>query len=314
MGIKYWEIWNEPDGDLMWCGGTLEDYLNLYRITATKIKETYPDLFVGGPAAAAAEETVVKPLLKMCAKENIPIDFFTWHGYGRRATQLPEKAKIVDEILADLGLRNTKNICDEWNYWPEGVFNTELTTVQSRDVMLRLKNEEGASFCVSSLIGLMDTGIDMTHYYDGQICATAFCGLFDSFGVPQKTFYAFKSLNYVVNFPERVVSDCKNEMYSIAGIDRENKEAAILLSRFDTNGYIIGEERKDVPLSLKNLPEEIKEYEIFLIDKNFEFISQGLRTIPNDKIINISLEKFATVLICLRKPSDLYRKKLLGKK
>ena len=56
-GIRYWEIWNEPEngmqGDkpnMMWTG-TMEEYFELYRVSTVYLKEKFPHLKFGGYAA-----------------------------------------------------------------------------------------------------------------------------------------------------------------------------------------------------------------------------------------------------------------------
>ena len=48
-GIRYWEIWNEPENrPAMWTG-TDDDYYRLYRAAAKAIKARFARLMVGGP-------------------------------------------------------------------------------------------------------------------------------------------------------------------------------------------------------------------------------------------------------------------------
>ena len=49
--IKYWEIWNEPDGKMFWTG-TPEQYYKLYETSAKAIKNYDPNVKVGGPVLA----------------------------------------------------------------------------------------------------------------------------------------------------------------------------------------------------------------------------------------------------------------------
>ncbi len=51
FGIKYWEIWNEPDIGLFW-KGTPRQYYEFYELIAKKLKQHDPTLKVGGPAAS----------------------------------------------------------------------------------------------------------------------------------------------------------------------------------------------------------------------------------------------------------------------
>lgn len=77
----YFEVWNEPDIKGFWTG-TLDDYLALYKNTATAVKEVCPACRVGGPASAipfAFEEGFEKYL---GANPDVPADFISSHAYG----------------------------------------------------------------------------------------------------------------------------------------------------------------------------------------------------------------------------------------
>ncbi len=76
----YFEVWNEPNIDF-WQGEPKQPtYFELYSHTARALKAVSPRLRVGGPASAAADW--VEPFLAFCAKENVPVDFVSSHGYA----------------------------------------------------------------------------------------------------------------------------------------------------------------------------------------------------------------------------------------
>jgi xylan 1,4-beta-xylosidase len=49
LGIRYWEIWNEPDLIPFW-SGTAQQFYALYDATARALKSLHPWMKVGGPA------------------------------------------------------------------------------------------------------------------------------------------------------------------------------------------------------------------------------------------------------------------------
>jgi xylan 1,4-beta-xylosidase len=76
----YFEVWNEPNIDF-WAGEPKQaTYFELYDHTARALKSVDPRLRVGGPATAAADW--VDDFIAHCAKENIPVDFISTHGYA----------------------------------------------------------------------------------------------------------------------------------------------------------------------------------------------------------------------------------------
>lgn len=76
----YFEVWNEPNIDF-WAGVPKQaTYFQLYDHTARALKSISPRLRVGGPATAAADW--VEEFLAHVAKENVPVDFVSSHGYA----------------------------------------------------------------------------------------------------------------------------------------------------------------------------------------------------------------------------------------
>ena len=76
----YFEVWNEPNIDF-WGGVPRQaSYFELYTATARALKAVSPRLRVGGPAAAAAQW--VPEFLAYAAKEHVPVDFVSDHGYA----------------------------------------------------------------------------------------------------------------------------------------------------------------------------------------------------------------------------------------
>jgi xylan 1,4-beta-xylosidase len=76
----YFEVWNEPNIDF-WTGEPKQaTYFELYDHTARALKSASPRLRVGGPATSSAHW--VDEFLAHAAKENVPTDFVSSHGYA----------------------------------------------------------------------------------------------------------------------------------------------------------------------------------------------------------------------------------------
>ena len=98
MGIEYWEIWNEPDLDQpddrwktdprTWAG-TMEQFDELYVVTAKHLKKCFPDLKIGGPAISSVNSGwLLEELFRYITRnpdDPAPMDFFSFHHYGREA-------------------------------------------------------------------------------------------------------------------------------------------------------------------------------------------------------------------------------------
>jgi len=91
----YFEVWNEPNIDFWGGVPRQKSYFELYDHTARALKSVSPRLRVGGPATAAAGW--VDDFLAHAAKEKVPVDFVSTHGYA-------------DDTAENLGIGTDENI------------------------------------------------------------------------------------------------------------------------------------------------------------------------------------------------------------
>jgi xylan 1,4-beta-xylosidase len=81
----YFEVWNEPNIDF-WTGDPKQaTYFELYDHTARALKMVSPRLRVGGPSSSSAHW--VDDFIAHTAKENVPVDFISSHGYADDTTE-----------------------------------------------------------------------------------------------------------------------------------------------------------------------------------------------------------------------------------
>ena len=152
--ITYWEIWNEPDLRGFW-NGTAEQYYRLYEITARTLKEYNSSLKVGGPAVAyILNENYTVGFLEYVTKNNVPLDFFSWHLYASHPSELYEASLYVRRILDEFGLYDCENILTEWNI-------NIISPQRDKD------NAKNAAFTACSLIVFQDAGLDYAFRYRG---------------------------------------------------------------------------------------------------------------------------------------------------
>jgi len=87
--IPYHEVYNEPDCGNVFFTGTFADYTNMYVAAARGLKEGNPDAVVGGPSSAFVENSagVIPEFLRTVLREDVPLDFFSYHSYGCDAKQ-----------------------------------------------------------------------------------------------------------------------------------------------------------------------------------------------------------------------------------
>jgi xylan 1,4-beta-xylosidase len=153
-GLRYWEVWNEPDFRVFWTG-TPQQYYDLYEKVARAIKAADPKALIGGP-------TISKPLdatpyreafLDFVRAKKLPLDFFVWHYYTMDSNDpqtLVDIGKKIRSILDAHGFQSTKNVLDEWNV---DLFDRDLSKAGR------------AAFAVTSLIYMLNAPIDLQAYY-----------------------------------------------------------------------------------------------------------------------------------------------------
>ncbi len=231
--VEYWEIWNEADiGTPMW-SGSYDQYLELYRVTATTLKAYNAELKVGGPAHGILDAPGLPRFMAFCQANRVPLDFYSWHLYAKTPSELVAQAERIRGLLDTHGYGHLPVLVTEWNWLPAPF---EVLCAQDeylrRQNFERLKSAEGAAFCASTLIRMQDAPVDIMNYYDGQAMSW-FCGLFDYYGVPTKTFYAFKAFKELLGYPERVAASC-----DIPGLDvmaarsADGQSGALLMANF----------------------------------------------------------------------------------
>jgi len=158
-GVRYWEIWNEPNGPLFW-SDTPEAFYDLYARAAAAVKEADPTAKVGGPGLAGhTAEAWLRGLLRHVRSVGAPLDFLTWHVYhmgnphtlARAQRQL--RALLDEEGFADAELFNT-----EWNL--AGGAGCEATGCR-----LVVESAYNAAHAAAALAYLQDTDITMAFRY-----------------------------------------------------------------------------------------------------------------------------------------------------
>ena len=180
FGIKYWEIWNEPENPPMW-DGTRHEFFELYRTASNRLKKEFPEIKVGGYGSCGfyvltqpdrAKEPRFQLFMKWfedfmkfvtSKKTACPLDFFSWHLYSLNPGEIAVHANYVDSKLKENGLKNAEIIFDEWNYVGRG--------------FSAMKKAEGASFVSAAFCLMQDSPVDKAMYYDAYP-QRRYCGLY----------------------------------------------------------------------------------------------------------------------------------------
>ena len=292
FGIKYWEIWNEPENPPMW-SGTREQYFELYRTASLRLKKEFPDIKVGGYASCGFYAvnrpnctdfykgfvTWYDAFLKFVTtkKTACPLDFYSWHLYTWDPEEIILHARYVDSKLKEYGLTKVENIFNEWNY----------VTKNPARRFLEMKDNEGASFVGTAFCLMQDSPVDKAMYYDAYP-QRAYCGLYH-FPGPRttQTYSAF----FMWNRLYRLGGQCKteisgNKIYACAAANRSDK--ALFITNFSPAGC-------QVTLNLTGA--QLKEFNGRIIDKRHDNAPFALKkeiVLPPYSVLLLHTEKTAS--------------------
>ncbi len=115
-GVRWWEIWNEPNGPLFW-GGTKEEFYDLFARAALAVKAADPTARVGGPGLAGhTDERWLRGLLRHARAAGAEVDFVSWHIYhmGSPST-LARAQRQIRALVDEEGFPTAQVLLTEWN-------------------------------------------------------------------------------------------------------------------------------------------------------------------------------------------------------
>jgi hypothetical protein len=161
-GIKYFEIWNEPDFQPFWTG-TPEQYRQLYKKVALAIREAEPNAIIGGPTSAtfSDEGGLRATFLQFVKDNNLPLDFYSFHKYTNSTNDPYEFARMAMTHREEL---------DKFGFTKTEIINSEWETSLMGDVVLG--GDAGrAGFVAQSLIYMQNVGVGRSFVY-GRIAST----------------------------------------------------------------------------------------------------------------------------------------------
>ncbi len=276
FNIKYWEIWNEPDVDVLW-SGTHEQYFKLYETAVKAIKKHDPDIMVGNGGVESVDN-IGKAFIAYCKAHQLPLDFFAWHRYTTDPEEVINTANKVRKLLDENGYAKTESHLNEWNYWP-GNWQVLYNRYSWKDIATtEMKSAKSAVYVTTTLINLQDASVDQACFYAGGMWDIF--GLFDRYGIPKKSFYSFKAMAMLLDAPNRVVCK-KDSIYEgisvIGGLNNSENAAVIMISNYNSK-------QNTANIRITNLPwENATNVEVFVIDdENNLNLSPRFRTI-NEK-------------------------------
>lgn len=230
MGIRYAEIWNEPDcrnadGSNPCWQGTEEAFIDFFDVAARYLKGAFPELRIGGPAFCSVWAPLMEKALKAWGKLGTPLDFVSYHWYGARIADLRETMRRARELCVQAGYGSVELILNEWNYirgWLGEDWAYSLRTE---------KGQKGASFIAAAMCAGQPEPLDMLMYYDAR--PSRMNGLFDTDTYrPLPGYETFRAFAVLAGLEQAVPVTAEEDagLYALAA--GEGGRGAMLFTRY----------------------------------------------------------------------------------
>lgn len=201
--IKYVEIGNEPNSQNFWPPPfTPQQFYKLYSDTAKAIKNSFPDLKVGGPGItqsgyeSAYGKQWFQNFLTYIKSSGAPLDFFSWHIYSNSYTDYDTAMTFYRSQLDSYGFTNTTLHLTEWNA-------SSSATQTEGEVRISGK---AAAFNTAAWIVLQERNVEKAFMYRGSdqvINDVKQYGMFYTTGDKKKTALAFSLWSEVFSYANR---------------------------------------------------------------------------------------------------------------
>lgn len=275
-GIKYWEIWNEPEGyTSMWtpAGGTAHlqgealqamrtalrgKFVKFYVTVLKRLKSEFGDeIKVGGPALCSYNTEWLNDILKACQEAGIAPDFISWHGYAKDPMQYANEADLARKLCDGYGFPKCELIINEWHYFGYGDYDWgDLQRCSDPKVKARIwtgpRSHNGihsACYALAALANLQRSKLDQAYYYGCRHSGS--WGFKDEHQNKYKVFYALKMFGDIVrDYPVLCACESKDSVTTLAVKD-EAGHKALLVVDYGGNDYDLEFEVKGVPANAK---------------------------------------------------------------
>lgn len=265
-----WEVWNEANLRSQWTLGSANFY-TFYGKIAAAIRRADPSARVGTCGLAVNwPGDYQEGLIRHCAQNSIPLDFFSWHYYGSAPHDYTRHGHWVRSLLDRHGLEDSDVYLSEWNIALPGTDG-------------RLATVTGAAYALSAILFMQDGGVDLAHHYRGDICDTQCGGLFYLNGTrtsPTPRANAFHLFSRLLSqTPVRLhASGTDRSGFAVAaGRSQDGSVHQVLVSDFWSEGA----ERR---LRFRRLPRRARTLEVFDLTSNGIVLSSSTRIPAGQKI------------------------------
>lgn len=147
----YYEVWNEPDLFGSWHYRKNPNYLTLYTQSARAVAAgaANSNYKIGGPSTTALYKNWIVALLETCQKQNIRLDFISYHRYSTKISQFQKDTQLLNEILADYPrYKNIEKIITESGPYsdPHPSYDNKFSAIHLLSLITSLSNQTDKIF------------------------------------------------------------------------------------------------------------------------------------------------------------------------
>lgn len=159
LGIRYWEVWNEPNEWDFW-HASYPEYLKLYDVTVQAAISADPSIHIGGPALSRFSTDHISAMLEHEASlgDTGRIDFLSWHSYGDSPAQMSDNIRKAREIAARYPQFKPELFITEFNVLQGGPGDSSANAYTDR--------VEGAIALMSSLESMQRDRLDQALLFE----------------------------------------------------------------------------------------------------------------------------------------------------
>ena len=223
--IRYWEIWNEPDGlDDMWCLPEGDEdswypkdrenkakqakrralFVKFFVTCLKRMKSEFGDAIkVGGPALCVYKEDYFRELLQACRDAGVAPDFISWHGYERDPMLFNRKADEARALCDSFGFTKCELILNEWHYFGDTYSWQDVQNSSDPAAKARIwdgpdshNGIRSTAFTLAALANLQRSKMDQAYFYGCR--HTGYWGFKDELQRKYKVFYGLKLFGDIV--------------------------------------------------------------------------------------------------------------------
>ena len=250
-GIKYWEIWNEPDGhNNMWClpDGDGERhattpalqadlkardqrrrdlFVKFYVTCLKRIKREFPEVKVGGPALCSMKKEYFTALLKACKEAGVAPDFISWHHYTKDPAMIMNAIETGRKLCDDFGFTDCELIINEWHFMGYGFGQLRSTDPEViRKVWSGPASHNGidsSCFNLTMLAKFQTSKLDQAYYYGCRPIGS--WGYMDEFKRKYKVYYGLKMFGDFVR-DHKVICESAADGNGITALAAKSEDGA----------------------------------------------------------------------------------------